>query len=60
MTETEAVLRLVAQIDDLEKQPYVRVVMISEPRRFDLVYSLVLILIGFVMGGCCAQLWKSL
>jgi len=50
MTETEAVLRLVSSIDELDEKPYIRLLVIPAPPKFNCLHTLVLLLVGVVFG----------
>ena len=50
MTETEAVLRLVSSIDELDEKPYIRLLVIPAPPKFNCLHTLILFLVGVVFG----------
>jgi len=60
MTETECILRLVDSIDELDEKPYVRLVVIPAPPKFNCLHTLVLLLVGVVFGFSLHAILKGL
>jgi len=50
VTETEAILRLVSEIDSLDEKPYIRLLVIPAPPKFNCLHTLILLLVGVVFG----------
>ena len=60
MTETEAVLRLVSSIDELDEKPYIRLLVIPAPPKFNCLHTLILFLVGVVFGFSLHAILKGL
>jgi len=60
VTETEAILRLVSEIDSLDEKPRIRLVQIQEQSQFHFLHSLLLLVVGVIFGISLAVLWRGM